>query len=104
MRRRFLSTIIVSLTVTLASEPVSFAQMLKVKTANGIASGCLSGKVAVFKGVPYAAAPVGELRWQAPQPAPAWKGELECKTWPASAIQSKPVPVMMWSEEFIAPP
>ncbi len=30
--------------------------------------------VTVYKGVPFAAPPVGDLRWKAPQPAPAWKG------------------------------
>ena len=51
-----------------------------------------------------AAPPVGELRWKAPQPVRDWRGALECKSWPASAMQAKPVPLMMWTEEFIAPP
>jgi para-nitrobenzyl esterase len=33
-----------------------------------------NGKVAVFKGVPFAAPPVGKLRWQPPQPLEPWEG------------------------------
>lgn len=47
-----------------------------VKTENGMVKGYPSADQmnAVFKGIPYAAAPVGDLRWKAPQPAPDWEG------------------------------
>jgi para-nitrobenzyl esterase len=80
------------------------AQLATVKTSNGSVSGYTSGSVAIFKGIPFAAPPVGDLRWKAPQPAKDWNGVRECKTWPASAMQAKPGPFMMWTEEFIAPP
>ncbi|MEP6912162.1 MAG: carboxylesterase family protein [bacterium] len=53
----------------------AFAQD-RVKTANGIVEGSsnLSSGVRVFKGVPFAAPPVGDLRWQPPQPVKNWKG------------------------------
>ena len=41
-------------------------------TAAGIATGARSDGVAVFRGLPYAAAPVGGLRWRAPEPAASW--------------------------------
>ncbi|MDR1780036.1 MAG: carboxylesterase family protein [Tannerella sp.] len=77
----------------------------KVATKNGLLSGRLSsdGKVKIFMGIPYAAAPVGDLRWRAPQPAPAWEGVRQCTDNPPSAIQTPPRPMMMWSQEFMAP-
>ena len=47
-----------------------------VRTENGLLAGGLGTNpgVRVFKGIPYAAPPVGDLRWKAPQPAPSWDG------------------------------
>lgn len=45
-----------------------------VETAKGKLSGALSGNVAVFRGVPYAAAPIGALRWAPPAPHAGWAG------------------------------
>ena len=47
-----------------------------VKTVDGLVAGT-PGKVAgvtAFKGIPFAAPPVGNLRWKAPQPVKPWKG------------------------------
>lgn len=44
-------------------------------------------KVLAWYGVPYAQAPIGELRWKEPQPNTAWEGVLETKEMPIGAIQ-----------------
>lgn len=51
----------------LAAEPV-------VKVDAGTLGGVTANGVDAFKGVPFAAPPVGALRWRAPQPVPAWSG------------------------------
>ena len=76
-----------------------------VRTQAGIISGKTSDDQAVkiFMGVPFAAPPVGDLRWKAPQPVVSWTGVRACVTPPASAMQAPPKPFMCWSKEFMAP-
>ena len=59
------------------------------------------GSVLIFKGIPFAAAPVGDLRWKAPQPVESWEGVKECIEYGPAAIQPEQAPFMMWTEEFI---
>ena len=48
--------------------------------------------VTVYKGIPYAAPPVGELRWQEPQPVVAWEGVKVADTFSAPAWQASHTP------------
>jgi para-nitrobenzyl esterase len=80
-----------------------FAQT-KVKTAQGVVEGYKHDNVRIFKGIPFAAPPVGALRWRAPQPAANWTGVKRCTEFSASPIQNTPAPFYCWSEEFIAKP
>ncbi len=48
--------------------------LLKVKIANGWLEGTDESGVISFKGVPFAAPPVGDLRWKEPQPVKNWDG------------------------------
>ncbi len=52
------------------SDPVmtQYGQVQGLKTADGLT---------IFKGIPFAAPPVGDLRWKAPQPHESWQGILE---------------------------
>lgn len=90
---------------SLSAELISAQKADVIKTDAGKISGTTSvnGDVRIFKGIPFAAPPVGNLRWKAPQPVQAWKGIRECITPPASAMQAKPVPFYCWSKEFLAP-
>ena len=59
-----------------------------------------SSSVMVFKGIPYAAPPVGDLRWQAPQPVPAWDGIRVCDTFGNISLQSGNAPGTFYGDEF----
>jgi para-nitrobenzyl esterase len=58
-----------------------------VAVDGGQISGTTANGVRVFKGIPFAAPPVGELRWKAPQPVVAWKGVRAADAFGASCMQ-----------------
>ncbi|MEO6090608.1 MAG: carboxylesterase family protein [Umezawaea sp.] len=59
----------------------------EVRTTAGTVRGRWEGELAVFRGIPYAAPPVGEARFAAPQPAPPWDGVRETVAFGSPAPQ-----------------
>ena len=57
-----------------AAEPSTAAQQDVVRTVAGLVASKPVGDARVFDGIPYAAPPVGALRWKAPQPVKPWDG------------------------------
>ncbi|MCB9148873.1 MAG: carboxylesterase family protein [Caldilineaceae bacterium] len=60
-----------------------------IKIANGKLAGSLDATTGIhsFKGIPFAAPPVGALRWQAPQPVQPWTGTLDATHFGPRAMQ-----------------
>ena len=63
-------------------------QLTQVELTYGQVSGVeLDGDVTVFRGIPFAAPPVGDLRWKAPQPPIPWQGVRAADTFGATCMQ-----------------
>lgn len=58
--------------------------------------------VRVFKGIPYAAAPVGDLRWRPPQPPATWDGVRRADRFSDSCVQNLARSRNPWTAEFMA--
>ncbi len=56
--------------------------------------------VYIFKGIPYAAPPVGDLRWRSPQPVIPWQGVKVADTYGPAAMQSARQPGSFYYKEF----
>jgi para-nitrobenzyl esterase len=67
--------------------PAASAQIREVEVTGGKVAGVVEGTIASFKGVPFAAPPVGALRWKAPQPVPAWTGVKQASQYGPSCMQ-----------------
>jgi para-nitrobenzyl esterase len=75
-----------------------------VKTTGGLVEG-VSGthpSITVFKGIPFAAPPVGRLRWQPPQPAAPWQGVRKADRFSPECIQNIVTERKPWTHEFMA--
>src|SRR5438128_8885024 len=75
-----------------------------VKTESGLVSGTAGRNAAlsVFKGIPFAAPPVGPLRWHAPTPPAPWTGVRKGDAFSPSCIQTIVTEKKPWTYEFMA--
>jgi para-nitrobenzyl esterase len=67
---------------------VADAQLPIVKVEEGTLQGICEQGLSIYKGVPFATPPVGELRWRAPQPLTKWSGIREAKKFAPAPMQS----------------
>ncbi len=76
-----------------------------VQVTGGRIAGVLNqaGDVYSYKGIPFAAPPVGALRWKAPQPVTPWSGVRPGDAFGPSPIQAAPSPFGPWSAEYLIP-
>jgi para-nitrobenzyl esterase len=86
-----LSVLLVCASILAADCPVSAAIRDPVSTDAGRVSGIAgsSPEVRIYKGIPFAAPPVGPLRWRTPQPVPHWEGLLEADHFGPMCMQAR---------------
>ncbi len=72
-----------------APSSTSATRTSPVRIASGQLVGEQKGDVRVFRGIPYAAPPIGDLRWKAPQPPQPWKGVREAVVFGTPALQGE---------------
>ncbi|HEV3484356.1 MAG TPA: carboxylesterase family protein, partial [Vicinamibacterales bacterium] len=86
MNNRAFVTVASMVAATLTLTAAAAAQ---VKTSAGLVKGTTAdeGRIRIFKGIPFAAAPAGELRWKEPRPAAPWDGVREATEFGRQCMQ-----------------
>lgn len=82
-----------AVTALLVMVPSTFANEIYyearpiLETKNGTLQGVERDDMVMFKNIPYAAAPVGDLRWRPPQPAQSWDGLRDASKFGQACLQ-----------------
>jgi para-nitrobenzyl esterase len=85
--------------VALVLIDTAFAQITSATVTGGQVAGVVGEGIASYKGIPFAAPPVGQLRWKSPQPVPAWGGTRKADRYGPSCMQDP-----SFAKLFGAPP
>ena len=59
-----------------------------VKVEGGLVKGTVEDGLSVYRGIPYAAPPIGDLRWRPPQPSPKWEGVRAADQFGRACVQT----------------
>jgi para-nitrobenzyl esterase len=84
---RTLPLLMLALSPMFATAPAQAGSGPVVAIDTGKVQGAVAGGVASWKGIPFAAPPVGPLRWRAPQPAAAWSGVRQAQAYGNDCMQ-----------------
>jgi para-nitrobenzyl esterase len=98
--RNILNSVVVAI---MAAGPLAAAIDQPIQVQGGLVAG-VPGKdasILTFKGIPFAAPPVGELRWREPRPVAAWNGVRKADKFSASCIQEVSGERKPWTHEFM---
>jgi para-nitrobenzyl esterase len=76
--------------ILLALLPVdaALADITQAKVTGGAVSGTAENGISMFKGIPFAAPPVGDLRWKAPAPVKPWSGVMKADAFAKACMQA----------------
>ena len=77
-----------AIALAIAITPVAFADPARAKVNSGALVGERADGIVSYKGVPFAAPPVGDLRWKPPQPVAAWTGDRAATEYGPSCAQN----------------
>ncbi|MCW3807047.1 carboxylesterase/lipase family protein [Plebeiibacterium marinum] len=92
MKYTVLALLLIASLVSCKQEEDPFAHDIQTaKVTGGIVKGKTRRGVTVFKGIPYAAPPVGDLRWKAPQPVIPWQDTLVAEKFGPAPVQEKTI-------------
>ncbi|MEP6747492.1 MAG: carboxylesterase family protein [Bacteroidota bacterium] len=81
-------TLLISISISFAANSQSTVDAPpQVKTANGMLEGVNESGLRIFKGIPFAQPPVGDLRWKEPQPLLNWRGIRKADKFGPRAMQ-----------------
>ena len=70
-----------------AAQLAGVAVAQQVMTESGAISGVSENELSVYKGMPFAAPPIGDLRWRAPIPVATWTGTRKADTFASACMQ-----------------
>ena len=94
------------LLVLVVLQPLVYGQLNlekpRVKTANGIVEGIASSGISIFRGIPFAQPPVGDLRWKEPRPVKNWEGVRKAWQFGSRAMQTAAFGDMVFRSDGIS--